>query len=360
MKVSNILDIFFETIFEKVFSFVAFTLLLAVNILSIIILANILLTASVAKHEYNRQFSMDENFLCVVYIGLFQICFMVLSFIFSEHKIAIFNLITFVLILPSELINYKFYSCFTTTQTEILIARSILVIFLISFVILRSLFTSMKEMDNLIKIKNQILTFLAFISSLVIIFLNIKMLYVFIASSNSSSLFKTSQIQIGFFNRVEFNLIEKGIYIQDDSFYHRIVGSLSEVMSFRNQNEEFTRFDDNIFNDLNFYSHEKKLVFTIECSNKTRVIFNDCIDADSKNLKIILKYSRSGDPYPSYNCYINKKSNEFNEICNHLLLLDHLELIMIQFYNDKIGLAWNGFGKCMQPNVRLKTDLTIY
>jgi len=216
----------------------------------------------------------------------------------------------------------------------------------------------MKEMDNFIKIKNQILPFLEFISSLIIIFLNIKMLYVFIASSNTSYLFKTSQIQIGFFNRVEFNLIAKGIYIKDDSFDHRIVGSLAEVMSIKNQYEEFTRFDDNIFNDPNFYLHEKKLVFTIECSNKTRLIFNDCIDADSKNLKIILKYSKSG--YPSYNCYISKKFNEFNQICTHLLLLDHLELMMIQFYNDKIGLAWSGFGKCMQPNVRLKIDLTIY
>ena len=69
-------------------------------------------------------------------------------------------------------------------------------------------------------------------------------------------------------------------------------------------------------------------------------------------------YSKSG--YPSYNCYISKKFNEFNQICTHLLLLDHLELMMIQFYNDKIGLAWSGFGKCMQPNVRLKIDLTIY
>ena len=351
-KFSNVLHIFFENIFQKFFSVYAFSLLLVINILSIVIFTNIILTASIAKHEYNRQFSMDEYFLGAIYIFLIQLCLMILSFIISDHSITIFNLMVIALILPSEIINYKFLSCFNYSKTEMVI-RSMLLIAVMVF----SILATFKRDNNLVVFKFSFLSFLSFAVSLVLIVINIKLLYMFTASNSSYSIMQ-SEINLGFFSQFEIDAIRNGSLIEDQTFNDRIIGNLEEIAPIRS-----SPLNDYI-NGLLFYTNEKKITFDIECSNKTKVLFKDCLDTDVKSLRVILKYLKNKSPiltYPNYNCYVNTNLKQHQYICTHLLVMEHMQLIFIQSNDKKIEFAWDGFGKCLkQPNVKLNFDLKIY
>ena len=109
---------------------------------------------------------------------------------------------------------------------------------------------------------------------------------------------------------------------------------------------------------------DKKITFDIECSNKTKVLFKDCLDTDVKSLRVILKYLKNKSPiltYPNYNCYVNTNLKQHQYICTHLLVMEHMQLIFIQSNDKKIEFAWDGFGKCLkQPNVKLNFDLKIH
>jgi len=229
-------------IFPIVFIQVPFLFLIVlIYALGLTILRRTTQSASIAASQLmDNGFTLTGVYSGVIALGMIQII-LAISLIFftvidtrfgqSWLLVLFLGLTTLLFVAPSEVIFFKFCTCFNFFNNDIVVARSSLVIvlgFLLLLVPLLCLFY-VKFDDGTIKCDAKLLTIpVLLIPTLAIIGMNGALIYQLNAPLNQD--IQPSNINMGFFDETEFSEIQNGSFTRDSMFDQRFVGTLSQII----------------------------------------------------------------------------------------------------------------------------------
>ena len=354
-----------------------FSLTVTIYGLSLSILSDTRTSASIASSQFVGDGVTLYGIYCgIIVLGAFHLFCYVPFFIFSVviQNWTIFfvglGILNLLFNLISEALFFKFSSCFNFPSNVIVIARSCMVIILMTFFIVLSLFSifysifKLIRKDSFISNDSEVNSFkekpcwtilvspLVIMPSIVILVLNAVLISRLKPQLNHK--IEPSQIKMGFFNSMEIALIQSENYSKTNTYNQQLIGNLGDVLFSTNTIFAYRQCTGRKRQSCTYYYWHIYL-YQIQCTNQSSLFYKDCLN--SVSLTIEADYLDSG-PYPSYNCYVNTVNDTCASTCTQLL--SSYSLILIQDFNNQVQTAWTGLSNCnSQPNVNLIFDSRI-
>ena len=229
-------------IFPIVFIQVPFLFLIVlIYALGLTILRRTTQSASIAASQLmDNGFTLTGVYSGVIALGMIQII-LAISLIFftvidtrfgqSWLLVLFLGLTSLLFVAPSEVIFFKFCTCFNFFNNDIVVARSNLVVVLGIFLLLvpSLCFFHVLLEDGSIKCDAKLIAIpVLILPTLAVIGMNA----VLIKQLNNplSKDIQPSNINMGFFDDKEFSSIQNGSFIRDSTFSQRLIGTLSEII----------------------------------------------------------------------------------------------------------------------------------
>jgi hypothetical protein len=280
----------------------------------------------------------------------------------------IIGITNLVLNLISEVLFFKFASCYHSFPSNaIVVARSSLVILLMILLFCAALFALI---HFLLHGKSKREKYAALLAPLLIL-PSIAMLVlnaILIAQLRPHQLYnhinktepKIPSIRMGFFNSLEISQIQNEIYTKTATFDERIIGNLSDVIDspiytvttweevcrdpiFEYDGENYNVIGYKYYNCTNSYI-EYEYFYQITCSNQSLTFYKDCANASNLTVYVTaIRWYREPESTLYYNCLVNQANKTCASLCTQLL--SNYKLILIQeFEPNRVQAAWTGSG----------------
>lgn len=269
-------------------------------------------------------------------------------FLFIRQLVLVALLLIFAI---KEVITVKFMNCFNHYD-QILVKIRVFLTF--AFIIL-AVTISLNDLVDLLRTKvARIIDLTPTIIIILTLIVSFGYNIVLLARLNSEfdKDISKNTIKFGIFSKDEIDLIKKGMFVRDDKFDHRIVGTLGDLINSENKENHVKEC---ILNDdycKRYYRRAFKKY--IKCED----VFTDC--ESISDLVITLKYIDYENEYPTYECQ-TKNDNLCSIACREFKEKNY-NIYLIQDFGNKIEMAWNNFERCeeIKPIAYLKTSNSTY
>ncbi|CAF0861372.1 unnamed protein product [Brachionus calyciflorus] len=332
---------------EKFYGFLAIALSITIYGLDIAIMSKTLNRGSIAFSYFNTFVSYSGIYVATIILGF--LCIMgLIATVLSDQKWALYIMSFFLVLIniPREAIFYKYFICFNYTYYQVVQARACLTFVSVVVLILINIeLVLFKDKDDRVKkmlpsiVSSLILIGIAILNTFILIKLNTK----FKKDINDKTIY------IGYFTEYEIAQIRQYNFAKDPNYSIRIMGSLYDLKNSQDK-KIFSRSCDRTCSNI----YLRTFNVEIACSSESVKFYSDCSMA--QKIKIQMKYVENGYfGYPYYNCGIFYKNGKCQSGCPGLI--NH-KLYLVQEFNDRVELGWDGFCNCeiKIPNVKLTED----
>ncbi|CAF1115047.1 unnamed protein product [Brachionus calyciflorus] len=313
--------------------------------------------ASIAMPFFDADISFSDIYIATFFLGLFFMFGLgfsiALGWIDKRNTLIVSTGTIIFLNIPREGIAYKFFICFNQIDYRMVQARAILTfisIIVLSVVHILSVIDEKNQSGN--KIEKRIFLFILVTSFLVLIGIGVLNIFTLI---NLNTDFKKNinpkTIKIGYFTENEIAQIEQNNFIKDSNYTSRIINNLNNIV-----NSDYKKIADRTCRKSGCYiTYIRTLNAQIYCNSKSKNFYSDCSSAEK--LVILMKYQK-GRGYPIYNCAVVEKNSTCRQGCPGLA--NH-QLYLVQEFNNKVELGWNGFCNCKvkSPRIKLTEDIGL-
>ncbi|CAF0904108.1 unnamed protein product [Brachionus calyciflorus] len=313
-------------------------------------------SGSIAFDSFNRYISYTSIYSATIVLGIFYIIGMGSSIFFGsiEKKISlIVSTATIILInIPREGIVYKFFVCFNYPYYQIVQARACLTfVSVIVIIVIHVQIMISKDDDNQILFKvGKILLFIASI----LVLIGIAVLNIFTLINLKTDFEKDinpKTIKIGYFTEKEIVQIKENTFIKDSNYTNRIISNLNDIIFSDNKRVAYRTCTRSSCT----YYYLRTLNAEITCNSDSEKFYSDCSTAHK--LIIQMKYLDGGE-YPMYNCATIGKNATCIRGCPGLI--NH-KLFLVQEFNNRVELGWDGFCNCevKSPKIKLTENIGL-
>ena len=260
--------------------------------------------------------------------------FYILKYPFNEKYLTGNFVIALIIVTFETICETLFYlhvTCLKNNDERYIIARSILVITMMSINICINNFLYSKHKLRC-NSKNLILTISSInILSIALIVLNVLLL---VNIKEYSSVKNASKgIKLAFFNKTEIAQIESGVYVKDEFYEHRVIATLEQVLE---SNYTQLAYSVHVEKGSRNYYYYIAFILDLFCNSEITKFYKDC-ENNNTQLKMIVRYINNVGSIPRYNCAYNE-SNKIVLDCPKLT--NSYSLVLIQEAQDTVSLAW--------------------
>ncbi|CAF0965062.1 unnamed protein product [Brachionus calyciflorus] len=317
-------------------------------------------SASIAIKEFNSKISFSAIYLLAIFLHIFFILLTIYPYILQYStnealEVIIFKhkaimVAFFLAFIPKEIITFKFINSFNFYHEGYVQLRAYLTfIYIVLFILfcINEIILIVKHQDSLDFMHNTLLKLIPVFCIMLILIvcagLNMVTLYKLETKFNKDISPKT--IKLGLYTNEEIYNLTNGNYLDSFSYEQKIICSLNDVIKI-NKEEKIQQ------QGRHYVKYFRK---EIDC-NSSQIFYNGC----KKFTKMIIKIRDRNFEYPDFRCGMVSLNGSCSNGCDDLKR-ENIGVYLVQYFEHKLELAWNGFARSefKQPRVKLNESLDL-